>query len=114
MNYGVTPDCFAYVGYLYRTPQTVARVRYTAGMAFADGGWFKNGDIHVQVLKNGAWTDAEAVVSPTYPVSNSQSDFTSFAAYTFTLVSPEICDGVRIAGTGGDAGFISIAELTVD
>lgn len=103
-----------YVGYLFSETCIVDTVVFTEGMNFDNGGWFANGDITVQALVNGMWTDLSTKVSPKYPVGNAQSDFGShFESYTFTFDETE-CDGIRIIGTaGGAAGFISVSELEV-
>ncbi len=103
-----------YVGYLFSETCIVDTVVFTEGMNFDNGGWFANGDITVQALVNGMWTDLSTKVDPKYPVGNAQSDFGShFESYTFTFNETE-CDGIRIIGTaGGAAGFISVSELEV-
>lgn len=103
-----------YVGYLFTTSCEVDTVVFTEGMNFDNGGWFANGDITVQALINGTWTDMKTKVSPKYPVGNTQEDFgEDFEEYTFTF-DPVICDGIRIIGTaGGSAGFVSVSELAV-
>ncbi len=103
-----------YVGYLFSETCIVDTVVFTEGMNFDNGGWFANGDITVQALVNGMWTDLSTKVSPKYPEGNAQSDFGShFESYTFTFDETE-CDGIRIIGTaGGAAGFISVSELEV-
>ncbi len=103
-----------YVGYLFTETCTVDTLVFTEGMNFDNGGWFANGDITVQALINGVWTDIKTKVDPKYPVGNAQADFGShFESYTFTFDETE-CDGIRIIGTaGGAAGFISVSELEV-
>lgn len=103
-----------FVGYLFSETCTVDTVIFTEGMNFDNGGWFADGDITVQALVNGMWTDVKTKVSPKYPVGNAQGDFGSnFESYTFTFDETE-CDGIRIIGTaGGAAGFISVSELEV-
>lgn len=103
-----------YVGYLFTASCEVDTVVFTEGMNFDNGGWFANGDITVQALINGTWTDVKTTLSPKYPVGNTQADFGDhFEEYTFAF-DPVTCDGIRIIGTaGGAAGFISVSELAV-
>lgn len=103
-----------YVGYLFTTECEVDTVVFTEGMNFDNGGWFANGDITVQALINGTWTDVKTKTSPKYPVGNAKEDFgEDFEEYTFTFDSIT-CDGIRVIGTaGGAAGFISVSELAV-
>lgn len=104
-----------YVGYLFDKTYEVDKVIFTEGMNFDNGGWFANGDVTLQALINGTWTDISKVkVSPKYPAGNLQSDFGDhFEEYVFTFNKIE-CQGIRIIGTaGGSAGFISVSELAV-
>lgn len=103
-----------YVGYLFTETCTVDTVVFTEGMNFDNGGWFADGDITVQALVNGVWTDIKVKTDPKYPVGNTQADFGAhFESYTFTFNEIE-CDGIRVIGTaGGAAGFISVSELAV-
>ena len=104
-----------YVGYLFDGTYKVDSVIFTEGMNFDNGGWFANGDVTVQALVNGTWTDVSKLkVSPKYPSGNTQGDFgPHFEEYTFTFTAIE-CEGIRIIGTaGGAAGFISVSELAV-
>ena len=103
------------MGYLFDKTYEVDKVIFTEGMNFDNGGWFANGDVAVQALINGTWTDISKVkVSPKYPAGNLQSDFgAQFEEYVFTFNKIE-CQGIRIIGTaGGSAGFISVSELAV-
>ena len=103
-----------YVGYLFKTSCKVDTIVFTEGMHFGNGGWFAGGSLKLQAFVDGAWVEVEGAVSPAYPNGNSQSVFgAQFETYTFTF--EEItCDGIRLIGiAGGDAGFISVSELTV-
>lgn len=113
-NGKVQPDV-EFVGYQFREARKVTTVAFTEGLNYTDGGWFKNGDINVEVLIGGVWQKVEATVSPTYPNGNTQTNFgASHETYTFTLAEGIVCDGVRISGTaGGNGDFISVNELTV-
>ena len=104
-----------FVGYIFREARTVSTVTFTEGYNYTDGGWFKNGDINVEVLLNGTWQKVAASVSPAYPNGNVQSNFgAGYETYTFTLKEATVCDGVRISGAaGGNGDFISVNELTV-
>ncbi len=85
----------------------VTDVVFTEGMHFDNGGWFSSAP-KVQVLKDGKWTDAETECDIPY------GGHDSFTTFTFALVSPEWCEGVRVTGKpGGSAVFASCAELDV-
>jgi len=105
----------AYVGYFYAEEREVTAVEFTEGNHFNNGGWFRNGDVHVEVYVNGQWIRPECTVSPAYPNGDTQSAFGSgYNTYTFTLNEAIVCSGVRLYGTaGGSSGFISIGELAV-
>ena len=80
---------------------------FTEGMHFSNGGWFDTAP-QVQVLKDGEWTGVQTSSDIPY------GGHDSFATFTFTLASPEWCEGVRVAGRpGGSASFVSCAELDV-
>ncbi len=104
-----------YFGYQFRETRKISTLIYTEGNHYTDGGWFKNGDIHIDVLVDGEWKEVEATASPAYPTGNSQGDFgASFETYTFTLKESVDCDGIRISGlAGGKGDFISANELVV-
>ena len=112
---GVVEDNDEFFGYQFKTARKVSIVIYTEGLHYTDGGWFKNGNIRVEILKNGEWQTAEATVSPAYPNGDEQGNFgNSFETYTFTLKEATECEGVRIIGkAGGKGDFVSINELSV-
>lgn len=105
----------AYIGYLYPTEREVTEIVFTEGNHFNNGGWFRDGDVCVEVLVNGEWIRPECAVSPDYPVGDSRDTFgDGYETYTFTLTEAVVCNGVRLYGTaGGEAGFISVGELVV-
>lgn len=109
------PDLTAYVGYMYREELTVSKVVFTEGGHFGNGGWFKNGTLKVQLLIDGKWTDVSYTSDKDYPNSDKRSDFGDpFETFTFTLDKATKCQGVRLHGlAGGDASFISVAELEI-
>ncbi|MBQ8497853.1 MAG: ADP-ribosylglycohydrolase family protein [Clostridia bacterium] len=104
-----------FFGYQFRETRKISQIVYTEGLHYTDGGWFKNGEIAVEILVNGEWKTVEASVSPAYPNGDSQASFgTSFETYMFTLKEATDCDGFRIVGKGGGNGdFIGINELSV-
>ena len=112
---GKVQDDIEFVGYVFRAARTVSKVVFTEGYNYTDGGWFKNGDINVEVLIGGKWQKVAASVSPAYPNGNQQSVFgAGYETYTFTLSESVLCDGVRISGTaGGNGDFISVNELAI-
>ena len=109
------PDKTAYIGYAYKTPKTVHQVVFTEGNHFGNGGWFKDGTLCVQVLKDGEWQTVKTEITPAYPKANDMGSFGEpYETFTLTPEAPVTCDGVRLFGTaGGSAGFISVAELDV-
>ncbi len=104
----------AYIGYLYEETKTVSSVVFTEGMHFAEGGWFANG-ISLEALIDGEWVKVDAKSSPSYPRDTMASISFPWEVYTFNLTTPVACDGIRIAGIcGGNSGFFSVSELTVN
>ena len=104
-----------FVGYVFRDARKVSKVVFTEGYNYTDGGWFKNGNVNVEVLLNGTWQKVAASVSPAYPNGDSQTVFgAGYETYTFTLAESVVCNGVRISGTaGGNGDFFSVNELVV-
>lgn len=104
----------AYVGYTFSEERTFCKVIFQEGMHFWDGGWFANGDLRVQVLKDDNWVDIGSKISPAYPVSNEYLEFgLPFEVYTFEFDEVK-GKGIRVCGTpGGAAAFFSVAELQV-
>ena len=95
---------------------TVTSVKFQEGAQSADGGWFKNGSLKIEVLVDGKWVEAPSDVAEKYPNGDVLSVFkTAYETFTFTLAAPTACKGVRLIGTaGGSAGWISIGEITVN
>ena len=104
-----------YFGYQFRTTRKVSTLTYTEGLHYTDGGWFKNGEVHIEALIDGKWEEVEATASPAYPTGDSQGDYGApFETYTFTLKESVDCDGIRISGiAGGKDDFIGANELSV-
>ncbi len=105
-----------YIGYQYRTAKKVSTIEFTEGGHFGDGGWFKGDTLQIEVLINGKWTSVGYSCAPkAYPKPNSGSAHGSgFETYTFTLDTPQTCNGVRLIGVGGGSKtFISVSELVV-
>lgn len=105
----------AYIGYLFRDVRTVSKLIYSEGGHFKNGGWWKDGQVYVEALVNGAWVRTECTVSPAYPSGDTASLFgDGYETYTLTLSEPVACDGIRLYGiAGGTSGFISVSELVV-
>lgn len=102
-----------YLGYEFPGTFKVKQLIFQSGKLFANGGWFANGSLSVQVLKSGVWSTIESTITPAYPNSNDLAAFVSFSTYTVDFESVE-CDGIRIYGTaGGTKYYISCTELTV-
>lgn len=106
---------YEYAGLFFKNAVTVSTFTFTEGNHFGNGGWFKKGTIHVEVLTEDGWKTVETTVSPAYPDGTGKNDFGDpFETFVFTLTTPVVTQGVRIAGiAGGSASFISIGELSV-
>lgn len=105
---------FDYFGYTFAKPQVVNKVEYTAGTYFANGGgWFANGEVKIQALVGGNWTDVTLTNNPGYPVGNDHTIGKQYATYVFEFDNVT-CDGIRIYGrAGGPQKFASCSELKV-
>lgn len=107
-----------YIGYVYSKAKQINSIVFTEGIHYENGGWFENGVVSVEVLKDGKWQAIEATVSPAYPKGNTQAAFgKSYESYTFTLKTPGSYEGIRLSGICGGGfrgGFISCGELTVN
>ena len=103
-----------YVGYTFENEVSFDTVVFQEGYHFADGGWFADGTLKLQVRQNGEWVDIDADVSPAYPASDNYWDFgdpLEIFTFTFDAVTG---DGVRLYGRpGGVWNFFSISELRV-
>jgi hypothetical protein len=112
---GVRVDPAEFFGYVYKNKVTVTAIEYTEGAHNADGGWFKNGTLKVEVLVNGVWTEAASDAASVYPNGNKKSVFgDAYETFVITLTAPVECEGVRIAGiAGGSGGWVGVSELTV-
>lgn len=103
-----------YYGYLFRGEYEISTVSFTDGEHFGNGGWFRNGEIRVEVMVGDGWKAVDAKVSPNYPKADSQGSFTDYRTYVFTF-DPVTCRGVRVIGTaGGSANFTGCSELSVE
>ncbi|MGN1410760.1 MAG: hypothetical protein ACI4XJ_11380 [Eubacteriales bacterium] len=104
-----------YIGYEFPATYTVEYVLFVEGGNFVDGGFFGDGDIRLEALIDGEWTEVKASISPEYKVGETQEEMLpNYEQYTFTLDTPTSCDGIRVIGTaGGSAYFISCGELIV-
>ncbi len=101
-----------YYGYLFRSLHEISSVSFTDGEHFGNGGWFRDGDIAVEVLVDGEWEVVSASVSPKYPKGDTNGIFADYTTYVFTF-DPVTCGGFRVIGTaGGSANFTGCSELT--
>ncbi len=109
------PGKTVYIGYVYSQEKSVSVVKFTEGNHFGNGGWFKDGDLRIEIYDGEKWTQVKTAVSPAYPKGNSRGTFgDAFETYTFTFDKSYNCYGVRLIGTaGGSSTFISVAELDV-
>lgn len=104
-----------YIGYEFPATYTVEYVLFVEGGNFFDGGFFNDGEVRLEALIDGEWTEVKTDVSPEYKMGETQEDMLpNYEQYTFTLDTPTACDGIRVIGTaGGSAYFISCGELIV-
>ena len=104
-----------WIGYEFPATYTVEYVEFYEGGNFFDGGFFANGEIWLEALIDGEWTEVQTTMDPDYPVGEEQDEFLpAYDLYTFTLKTPTACDGIRVSGTaGGSASFISCSEIIV-
>ena len=102
-----------YIGYLWRQKKEITEIDFSEGNHFWDGGWFKDGDLHVEIWDGEAWREVESDLSSIYPKGNNKNLFGSgYETYTIHLAEPVNCLGFRLIGTaGGEHGFISVSEL---
>ena len=91
----------------FDAPRLVSRVTFQEGIHFTDGGWFE-APPRVQVRRGGAWHDVvESRTSPAYRAD----DGAGFDRYEIRF-APSEGDAVRLVGPpGGEAGFVTVAEL---
>lgn len=103
-----------YIGYLFPDEFKISSVVFTEGMHFGNGGWFADGTLRLEIFDGNAWVALNATSTPAYPNGNTMGSFgAALEAYTWNLDNVA-CYGIRLIGkAGGDAGFISCAELEV-
>ena len=101
-----------WIGYTFGEEHTFGMVVFQEGNHFTDGGWFAGG-LHIQVQRDGAWSDVD-YTGDAYPASSDREAFgESFETFYFYL-NNETGTGIRLYGTpGGSSRFISCAELEV-
>lgn len=101
-----------YVGYSFSRTFTVSKVVFNEGGHWGtDGGWFENGEVRIEVLIDGVWTEVQSDVVPVYP--NNPQSVASGRTYVFTFKAIK-ADGIRVIGTpGGTCKIISCGELEV-
>ncbi|TAJ19013.1 MAG: DUF11 domain-containing protein [Dehalococcoidia bacterium] len=101
-----------FYGYGWDTPQQVARVVFTEGYVFPDGGFFNT--IRLETSPDGTtWTTVAGGndASPPYPNGN---DGIPFNSYQWDFVPAITAKYIRvIGGAGGTAEFTSVSEFQV-
>ncbi len=103
----------AYIGYEFFEPFLANTLIFTSGAVSDEGGWFADGEIHVEGLAGGVWTELRAYPTPDYPASSEAGAFSPGAVYVFNFM-PVFIDGIRLTGKpGGTEGFVSCSELDV-
>ncbi|MGN1094516.1 MAG: ADP-ribosylglycohydrolase family protein, partial [Candidatus Neoclostridium sp.] len=104
-----------YFGYQFDRTFTFGKIVFQEGGHWGGGGWFANGDVRVEVLIDGVWTNVEYSLDKTYPNGNTLDVFGSFGEfYTFTLSRQVQGTGIRVIGTpGGYQKLASCAEMEV-
>ena len=100
-----------FYGYRWTSPVEVARLVFTAGKVYPNGGWFET--LQVQVLDDQKkWVPAEQVrIAPDIATPEYRRNGETRFGITF---KPVTTTGIRIVGKpGGSARFTSVAELEV-
>ena len=102
------------MGYSFAEELPFSKLVFQEGDTWFDGGWFSDGDIKVQVRKDGAWKDVTLTEPVGYPVSDAREDFgQSCEIYTFSF-EKTAGDAIRLIGmTGGTSNFVSVSQIEV-
>jgi len=113
----IEKDFEDYIGYTFSKQVNVTKLIFNEGGHWnADGGWFANGSMRVEVLKNGVWGNVGYTISPNYPNGNDVSSFpfeNGGATYVIAINEQNV-SGIRLIGTAGGIGkIISCGELEV-
>lgn len=105
---------YFYMGYAFKEEIPFSKLVFQEGDTWVDGGWFSDGDVKVQVRKNGTWKDVELQKSTGYPSSDVREDFgQSCEVYTFVF-DTITGDAIRLIGmTGGTSNFVSVSQIEV-
>lgn len=105
---------YFYMGYSFAEELPFSKLVFQEGDTWFDGGWFSDGDIKVQVRKDGAWKDVTLTEPVGYPVSDAREDFgQSCEIYTFSF-EKTAGDAIRLIGmTGGTSNFVSVSQIEV-
>lgn len=101
-----------YFGITFDREVEISKVIFQEGGHFDGGGWFKDGEIRLELKINGKWQTVDSSINPIYPVGNTKVDFGKGGdAYVFTF-NRTSCSAFRVIGTpGGHEKFISCGEL---
>ncbi len=101
-----------YYGYAWVTPQQIARVMFTEGSVFPDGGFFTT--LRLETSPDGVtWTTIAGGndASPPYPNAN---DGIPFSTYQWDFIPAITARYLRVIGiAGGTAEFTSVSEFQV-
>ena len=102
------------MGYAFKEEIPFSKLVFQEGDTWVDGGWFSDGDVKVQVRKNGTWKDVELQKPTGYPSSDVREDFgQSCEVYTFVF-DTITGDAIRLIGmTGGTSNFVSVSQIEV-
>jgi DUF1680 family protein len=101
-------------------PVTVARVVFTQGRLFHDGGWFDASAgrprVQIQTQPNGPWSDAGTLVEYPATTATDSAGLKEGQGFTLKLPAPVAVVGVRVIGqpAAGDnpaQAFAACAEL---
>ncbi len=105
---------YFYIGYEFKEEIPFSKLVFQEGDTWYDGGWFSDGDVKVQVRKNGTWKDVELQKPTGYPSSDNREDFgQSCEIYTFVF-DTMTGDAIRLIGmTGGTSNFVSVSQIEV-
>ena len=106
---GINDAAYDWIGYVYSGSVVWEEMLFQEGLQFSNGGWFDT--LTVEVRQGGSWVDVTGLtITPEYPFSDTGL---KYETYQLTF-DPMLGDGIRLLGApGGEAAFISVAELSV-
>ena len=107
--------CVEWYGYTFDKTYTIRELEFTEGSHFWNGGYFTYGELWVEVLIDGKWSEVDSTIDPHYMDSDNWEDHGDpFESFAIDLDDDIACQGVRVCGQAGGAQFFTTcAELRV-